>query len=697
MTKLLVKGGFGGYCRDLKCGIAICLSDSVLEYNFGTLFHSVGEGPMSQFKYLFQPIKMRSVEIPNRIMTEAHTTNFTTNHVIDERYIAYQRERAKGGVGLIVAELQSVHPNSMSFGACSYGLDERVIPQFKKLSQTVHQYGTKLFCQLWHGGRQAESEATNRELWCPSPLPCSVWREMPKEMEIEDIEEVIKNFGIVARNLIEGGVDGVTLHGGHGYLICQFLSPFSNKRTDEYGGKLRNRTRFLLEIIDEIRRVNGDDFPLGVRISADEFVEGGLKLGETTQLARILEETGKVDFISVSCANYSTRYMSVPNSDWPPAFLEPLGAQVRESTNLPVALVGRINDPVLAERILADGHADLVAMVRAHIADPELPKKAREGRLDDIRPCVACVQGCVGRLGKKLPITCVHNPAAGRERQLGPESIKPGKKAKKVFVVGGGPAGMKYAEIASMRGHKVTLFEKESDLGGQVRLASKMPRRSEWGNIANHLISRMNKLDVDVRLNEEATAEKILQGSPDVVVIAAGSRPLLPNIPGVDGNRIFTVEEVLKEEKWDLMGSSALIYDRWDGHYKAAALADHLSDQGKKVTFVTPLEYAGANMEAQNLLPLLKRFYEKGLHIMPFTDLSEIKEGKVIVRHVYSREKQEIEGIDSVILCFLNRANDELYFELKGKIRELYRVGDSLAPRRVISAILEAHQAAMQT
>ncbi|NQT55095.1 MAG: hypothetical protein HQ551_02570, partial [Desulfobacteraceae bacterium] len=255
---------------------------------------------MSQFKYLFQPIKIGSVEIPNRIMIEAHTTNFTTNHIIDDRYIAYQRERAKGGVGLILAEMQSVSPDSNSFGGCSFGFDKRIIPQFKKLSETVHQYGTKLFCQIWHGGRQADPESSRKPLLCPSPIPCTVWRETPKEMEVEDIVEVTKNFGVVARNLLEGGVDGVALHGAHGYLICQFLSLFSNKRTDEYGGDLRNRVRFLLGIIDEIKRVTSEDFPIGVKLSVDEYVAGGLTLDESRNIAKILEETGNVDFITVS-------------------------------------------------------------------------------------------------------------------------------------------------------------------------------------------------------------------------------------------------------------------------------------------------------------------------------------------------------------------------------------------------------------
>ena len=652
---------------------------------------------MTQFKHLFQPIKLRSVEIANRIMTEAHTTNFTTNHIIDDRYIDYQIERAKGGIGLIVSEMLSVHPTSIAFGDCSVGYDERVIPQFKRLADGVHQYGTKLFAQIWHGGRQSDPEATRKALWAPSAIPCTVYRETPKEMEPEDIAEVTKGFGIVARNALEAGVDGITLHGGHGYLICQFLSPFSNKRTDEYGGDLRNRMRFLLGIIDEIRRVNGDEFPFGVRISADEFVEGGLTLDDTSQVAKILEETGKVDLISVSCANYSTRYLSVPNSDWPLALNEPLGAKIRESTNLPVALVGRINDPTLAERILADGHADLVVMVRAHIADPELPKKAREGRLEDIRPCVGCIQGCVGRLSKKLPITCVHNPAVGKERELGPDAIKPATKSKKVYVIGGGPAGMKCAEIAAMRGHKVTLLEKNEELGGQVRLARKIPRRIEWGNIAEYLISRMNKLQIEIRLSDEAKVESILKDSPDAVVIATGSTPILPNIAGANGDNGFTVEKILDEERWDLLGDSVLVYDRWDGHYKTLALGEYLLDQGKSVTFVTPLEYIGANMEAQNVLPLHQRLYSKdGSHFMPFTDLDEIKDETVVVRNVYSGKKSEIGPIDSVVLCAGSKANDELYFGLKGKIEELYRIGDCLAPRRVISAILEGHEVGMR-
>jgi len=351
---------------------------------------------------------------------------------------------------------------------------------------------------------------------------------------------------------------------------------------------------------------------------------------------------------------------------------------------------------VLAERILSDGHADMVVMVRAHIADPELPKKAREGRLDDIRPCVGCVQGCVGRLSKKFPITCVHNPAVGKEKELGPQAIKPAMSRKKVYVVGGGPAGMKCAEIAAMRGHKVTLIERGGELGGQVRLARKLPRRVEWGNIAEYLISRIAKLKIDVKLNEEATAEKILRESPDTVVIAAGSRPMIPTIPGINGGNVFTVEKTLEEERWDLLGESVVIYDRWDGHYKALAPGEYFYDQGKRVTFITPLEYVGANMEAQNLLPFYKRLYGKEkVRFMPFTDLNEIRKGKVLVKNVFSGEKSEIQ-VDSVVICAGNKANDELYWGLKGKAKELYRIGDCVSPRRVTAAILEGHDLGMR-
>ena len=355
---------------------------------------------MSEYRYLFSPIKIGSVVIPNRINFAAHLTNLSENHQISERHIYYYRERAKGGCGLITTEELTVHPSDLAYAKLVDAFVPEVIPGFEKLTRTIHEYDTRIFAQLNHNGMQADGKISRLPVWGPSAGVDPLFREMSKEMEIEDIKECIEYFAKSAIHAVEGGFDGIELQLGHSSLIRQFLSPATNFREDEYGGNFDNRLRFCLEVVDGVRKAVGGNFTLGIRLNADEMhPRGGLTLEDTKKIAARLEAAGQLDFMDLSLGTFHNLYLVEGSMHTPLAYTVPLSAGIRSVVNLPVYCTNRINDPHLAEKSLADGQGDMINMVRALIADPELPNKAREGRDDDIRQCIACNQGCIGRMG----------------------------------------------------------------------------------------------------------------------------------------------------------------------------------------------------------------------------------------------------------------------------------------------------------
>ena len=399
-------------------------------------------------------------------------------------------------------------------------------------------------------------------------------------MTVEEIQEVKEGFVKSASNLQAAGYDGIELHGAHGYLINQFMSPFTNHRTDAYGGSLENRLRFALEVIDAVREQVRDSMVLGIRISGDELIPGGLTQNDTREIAARLEGTGTLDYISVSVGIHETAYLTVGDMSVPLGAAVYLATGIKEVVNLPVFTVLRINDPVQAEQILAEGKADMIGMVRALICDPELPNKARNGRLDDIRKCMACIQEC--RRG--AAICCTLNPAVGFEKELGTGTIKPAVAKKKVVVIGGGPGGLEAARIVAMRGHQAILYEKGSKLGGQVNIATRVPSRVDLGESIHYLSQQVRKLGVDIKLEVEATADSILREKPDTVVLATGSTPFVRDIPGAtEGNiEVTNVREVL-EEKVDT-GDNVVIFDYPGGFWECCGTAEFLARKGKRVT-----------------------------------------------------------------------------------------------------------------
>ncbi len=647
---------------------------------------------MSEFKYLFSPLKIGATVVPNRLHFAAHMTNYAVDNLISDRHIYYYCERAKGGVGLITTEELGVHPTDHPYDKLVDVYEPEVIPGFKRLTAAIHQYDTKIFAQLNHNGMQGDGKISRLPVWGPSTGKDPIFRESCKAMEIEDIQACIRYFAISAKNAVEGGFDGIELQLGHSSLIRQFISPLTNQRADEYGGSLENRCRFALEVIDAVRKAVGADFTLGVRLNADEMhPKGGLTHEDAKQAAIILEASGQLDFLDLSIGTFLNLFLVEGSMHTPLAYTAPLSAGMRSVVKLPVFCTNRINDPHLAEKILAEGQADMIGMVRALICDPELPNKAMEGRMEDIRNCIACNQGCIARMGLGYRLGCMHNPAAGEEEKLGIGTLKPADIPKKVVVVGAGPAGLEVARVATLRKHEVTLFEKADDVGGQNILAGKPAGRQEITGVTRWLVSQLNKLDVDLRLGVEATAETVLAENPDAVVIATGSSPKTNPFPGEYGPpEVVTTVQILTGEAE--AGDNVLLIDL-DGHHQATGTAELLADQGKSVHMITAALFIGSALgPLQDLYLTRSRLAKKGVTFTPDIAVLEIQGALVKGLNVYSNEMIDFDGYDTVVLAAGNTANDGLYFELKGNVKELYRVGDCVAPRKTDMAIIEGHR-----
>lgn len=495
---------------------------------------------------LFEPIEVGGVRIKNRMSTAPMEVLYCDeNGMVTDQYLKYVEARAKGGFGLIINEAHAVMKGTGGFRRCSgMWMDEQIEGQ-AKVAAAAHKYGAKIAIQLIHVGRQSEVSVTNRQLEAPTAVIDPTLYDVPKEMTREDIHDVVNAFGDAAVRVRKAGYDFVEVHGAHGYLIQQFLSPYSNKRTDEYGGNLYNRARFSLEIVQNIREKAGVDFPIIFRISMTEFMEDGLTIAETRAYAQMLEEAG-VACIHASQGNYATiRYM-LPPSAVPHAFTADLAEELKKVLTIPVINVGRYTDPYVAESVLKAGKADIIAFARQSLADPEFPNKAKAGKVDQIKHCVGCAQGCIG--GKEhgiyaqVPVVCLVNPELSHESEYtfdAPEVLK------KVAVVGGGLAGLWAAYAAARRGHSVTLFEKSNKLGGQWNYAVMAPFKQEGATMLVWLKRQLEQYHVDVRLGTEPTEALLSDGNYDAAIIATGAEPAKPGIRGIDSKNVCYVPDIL--------------------------------------------------------------------------------------------------------------------------------------------------------
>lgn len=658
-----------------------------------------------QFEYLFRPIQLGPVTIPNRLCWSGHAPLYAENNLPGERMAYYYAERAKGGAGLIVIGGSGVHESSNYSSGFPIVSDERAIPGYRRIADMVHEHGTKIFSQADHYSMLPAIREYRGPLLGASGVHDLLGPEIPKEMEIEDIDMVVEATGKAAQVVQAGGLDGIELVAAQGgfYGMNQFLSPVFNKRTDEYGGSLENRCRFLVRLFETIRKVGGSSLCLGLKLVGDEFTPGGLGVAEIQEMAKYLAATGYLDYIHVCAGSSYSAPVIVPEMSFPPGFAVHLAAAVREVVNIPVLAIKRINDPILAEKILADGQADMIAMARALIADPELPKKAREGRLEDIRQCTGVNQDCVGRVLRHGSVRCIQNPAAGEEKQLGVATLIPAQRRKKVIVVGGGPGGLKAAEIAARRGHEVHLYEKGGELGGQILSIIKVASRREFESIIRYLRIQVQKLGVKVHLRQEMSAGDILKEGTDAVVVATGAAPLktgytparpeVATLPGVTQDNVKTVFDVFADG--GQIGPNVVVVDEF-GEMEATMTAEYLADQGKMVEIVTRLPYVGMNIEPLSFDPQMERLVERKVVCTPFTLVKELAGKTLTTAHVHTKAERRIENVDTVVLVMGKRTNDGLYFALKGKVPELHRVGDCVAPRKVTEAIYEGEMVARE-
>lgn len=648
-----------------------------------------------QFEYLFTPLEIGPITVKNRLVWLPHITGFVTPEGLpDERLYWYFTERAKGGVGLIIGEgSQVVHKTARVFNWAN-AFDQRIVPLWRQITDSVHEHGAKMICQLAHSGNEVPGSPNLEPAWAPSAVPDPFGlNEIPKPMEKEDIQELITSFVEAALRAKEAGYDGVELKACHDGVLRQFWSPSTNLRRDEYGGSLQNRMRLSLDVLSAIRDAAGSGFVLGVRMCLDELKPAGYNLDVGVEIGKRLAASGLINYINTDIATLGKGlYVTDASMAMPPGFFVHAAAALREAIELPVIAAGRINDPVQAEKILADGQADLVGMMRQLLCDPETPKKAMEGRLDDIRHCMACNQGCLGGVINMhvRHVGCVHNPAAGREKELGMGTLKEAKRRKKVMVIGGGPAGMKAAEIAARRKHEVTVYEKDARLGGQVKVAEKALTRAEFGEVTHWLEVQLDKLKVKVIRNVTVTPDTVETEKPDAVVLATGSSMVKPfYIPGADQGNVFTAVEVL--EGMARVGQKVLVYYDWQGQ-AAISAAELLANQGKEVEIVTPMLFVGQDLDPGSIDPLYQRLAaNKGVTctFTPCTSVTQIEGEIVHLKNILSLQPQTRYSVETVVLSTPAKANDDLYFALKGRISELYRIGDCLAPRNVDMAIYE--------
>ncbi|HIH77958.1 MAG TPA: FAD-dependent oxidoreductase [Halobacteria archaeon] len=640
------------------------------------------------FPKLLSPIKIGTMEVKNRFVIPPMGTNFANpDGSVSQQLIDYWVARAKGGYGLLMVEVTAVDPLGKAIPFQPGIWDNKFIPGWKKLVDEVHKYGAKIAVQLHHAGRQTTHDVIGAQPVAPSPIPCPVDKEIPRELTTDEVYDLIEKFGNAARRARDAGFDAVEVHGAHGYLIAQFMSPYSNKRMDEFGGDFMSRMNFPVEIIKNIRRKVGNGYPIIFRFSGDERVPGGRNIDESRIVARVMENVG-VDAFHVSTGVYGSMPWLIAPSAVPPGYNIYAAEEIKKVVNIPVIAVGRINDPFLAEEILENGEADMVSLGRESLADPELPNKVASGFIDEISPCIGCMQACVGFLfdPNRLKISCLVNPFTGKEGELKIEKVD---KSKKVMVVGGGPGGLEAAWVAAKRGHKVALYEKENVLGGQYRIGAIPPTKQDILKALKYYITMGKKYGVLYKTEVEVTDDLVMREKPDVVIIATGGVPLVPNIKGINNPNFAKAVEVLDGEKE--VGRSVLIVG---GGMVGVETADFLGEHGHKVTIIEMLSNIAIDEEAAVRYFLMERLAKYGVKAITNAKVKEFLNDGVI----YDKDGKEerLTGFDTIILAMGAKAYNPLEDKIKDKVPEVYVVGDAVKARKALEAIEEAAKVAIK-
>lgn len=644
------------------------------------------------FPHLFSPITLGPVRLENRICFLAHRTNLAEDGRVSPRLSAYYARRAAGGCGLLILGEIAILPGDRPYEAMIAIQHPETQGDFRALADRIHGLGVRVFAQLGHRGFQSSGAISREPVWGPSALADIAHGETARAMEPEDMDALLGAFGAAARLVRQTGMDGIEIDMGPESLLRQFLSPLSNLREDAWGGCLDNRLRLPLAVMEAVRKAVGPDFTVGLRLCVDEMLPwGGLQIAESLDAAKRLTGGGLADFLDVTVGTYFNLHLVLASMHTPLGLTVEHARQVREAVGVPVMASYLLHSPERAEAVLAGGKADMAGFVRALVCDPDLPRKAREGKSRLIRHCVRDNKGCVGRTTQLRPIGCIQNPEAGRELEASCRPQAKGRAPRRVLVVGAGPAGLEAARAAAERGHEVLLYEKAGEPGGQISTIVKRPGRQAMAGVVSHLTRMLEALGVEIHRGVPMTEARVLAEDPDVVVVATGSRPVAHPVPGDYGPpSVLSVWEALTG---DVPLAEEILFVDEDGGHHAAATVELLADQGKAVTLVTSDLFVGFELGPLGDLYLTRqRLLQKGVRFVTDILIDEIRGTRVLGKNRYTHAPVVFEGQGTIILDMGNAAEDSLYHRLKGKVRELHRVGDCVAPRGIDMAILEGRK-----
>lgn len=641
---------------------------------------------MTHLQNLFSSIMIKTLELPNRAVMPPMGTNLgNADGTVSEANLAYLKRRARGRPGLIITEISAVHPSGVAINSELGAYDDRFIPGLKKLADVAHAAGCKVALQLHHAGRESLYLLKEGKAIAPSPIRSLVFGLTPREITRGEIQEIIAAFGAAAFRARQAGFDAVEVHGAHGYLLTQFLSSLCNQREDEYGGNRSNRSRFMVEVLQEVRRRVGIDFPISLRISTEECIKGGYSVEDMQSILPNLVRAG-ADLIHASLGTHGSPggITSAP-AEYEPGFNVWRAKKVKEVVDVPVIAVGRFSDPALADEVIGRGEADLVAFGRQFLADPDFLVKTREGRPQEIRKCIACNQGCIERLilgeGK---IRCAINPETGQETiyPQGPAAVP-----RKVWVVGAGPAGLTAAYEAARLGHQVTLFEKEKNLGGQLLFACVPPFKSIYGEWIFWLASQVKKIGATILTETQVTDRMIEEGNPDVVILAMGGEKIIPAIEGIDLLLVGDAWQILSGEV--APKSHAVVVG---GGLIGMETADFLSQKGTQVTLVEALKRSPVLKITSHGYMLHTRLRDKNCKLLFNTVVKRIAEGSVTI--LSGGEEQTLSPVDQVIIAVGLKPRDDWQQILQARGIRHWVIGDACQPRRIIEATEEGAKAA---
>lgn len=636
------------------------------------------------FPHLFEPLQIRGKRLKNRIMSTGHDTCLPTDNLVNDKLIAYQRDRAAGGVGLIVLQVAGVHDSARYTSHVLMATDDACIDGYRQLAEACHAHGTVVLSQLFHPGREIMESADGllAVAYSASSVPNERFRVMPRALDQAMIDEIVQGYASAARRLHQAGLDGVEVVASHGYLPAQFLNPRVNLRSDGYNGELEQRLRFLREVLAAVRAATGEQFIIGLRISADERDSQGLSEDESLAAAVALQ--GQLDYLHIvagTSASLGGALHIVPPMAIEPAYLAREAATFKQQLAIPLFVTGRINQPQAAELILARGQADVCGMTRALICDPLMPNKTERGQVEDVRACIACNQACIGHFHRGLAISCIQRPETGRELQYG--QLTPTASPKRILVAGGGPAGMKAAAVAAARGHQVTLYEAGPQLGGQVLLAQLLPRRAEFGGASTNLQREMALAGVEVVRNTRVDRALVERERPDLVIAATGATPYWPAFERTGDLQVVDAWQVLRNEVKP--GRSVLVID-WRCDWIGPGIAERLVREGHHVQLAVNGTHCGESLPLYVRDQLAGELHRLGIPITPYARLYGSDDNTVYLQHTASGEPMIFEGIDTLVLCLGHQPEDRLASELAGLV-EVRRVGDCLAPRTAEEAI----------